>query len=77
MPASNPLSDVSANGGGVSGIAYQGGLSSGQGSGSAANVGGAANVSVGVLVGVSLLVLLAFHVLGFRFAFDVSVGRRG
>lgn len=49
-------------------------LSSGQYS-AAANVGGAANVSVAVLVGLSLLILLGTHLLGFRFGFDVSVGR--
>ena len=49
-------------------------LASGQYS-AAADVGGNANVSVGVLVAVALAVLLGFHLLGFRFGFDVSVGR--
>lgn len=49
-------------------------LSSGQYS-AAANVGGNANVSTAALVGLALLVLLATHLLGFRFGFDVSVGR--
>jgi len=49
-------------------------LSSGQYS-AAASVGGNANVSVAVLVGLSLLILLGTHLLGFRFGFDVSVGR--
>jgi len=49
-------------------------LSSGQYS-AAASVGGSANVSVAALVGLSLLILLGTHLLGFRFGFDVSVGR--
>lgn len=40
-------------------------------------VPGSANITVAALVAGSLIVLLVFHVLGFRFAFDVSVGRRG
>ncbi len=38
-------------------------------------VGGTANLTVAGLVAVSLLVLVAMHIAGFRFAFDVSVGR--
>jgi lipid-binding SYLF domain-containing protein len=77
VPATNPLSDVSANGAPASGIAYQGGLSNGATSSVAAAPVGNANVSVGVLVAGSLLVLVILHAAGFRFAFDVSVGRRG
>lgn len=51
-------------------------LASGQHS-AAASVGGNANVTTAFLVGISLLILLATHLLGFRFGFDVSVGRRG
>ncbi len=64
------------NGAPASGMNYQGGLAAGAGSPAAASVGGQANLAVGALVGVSLLLLLALHLLGFRFAFDVSVGRR-
>ena len=39
-------------------------------------VGGSADVTVATLVGVSLVVLVGFHLLGFRFAFDASVGRK-
>lgn len=38
--------------------------------------GGTANVSVAVLVLIALGGLFAFHLLGFRFAGDVSVGRK-
>lgn len=38
--------------------------------------GGNANISVAVLVAGSLALLLVFHLLGFRFGFDVSVGRK-
>ena len=40
------------------------------------NVGGSTHLMVAGLVGISLLVLLGMHIAGFRFAFDVSVGRR-
>lgn len=40
------------------------------------NVGGNANIYVGSLVAGALLVIILFHFLGFRFAFDVDVGRR-
>lgn len=39
-------------------------------------VGGNANVYVGGLVAGALVVIILFHFLGFRFAFDVDVGRR-
>lgn len=44
-------------------------------SGAAMAGGGNANISCGVLVGGALVLLLVFHLLGFRFGFDVSVGR--
>lgn len=39
-------------------------------------IGGNANICVAGLVGGALLVIVLFHFLGFRFAFDVDVGRR-
>lgn len=39
-------------------------------------VGGNANICVGALVGGALLLIVLFHFLGFRFAFDADVGRR-
>jgi hypothetical protein len=39
-------------------------------------VGGNANLPVAMIVGISLLILLGSHLLGFRWGFDVSVGRR-
>ena len=39
-------------------------------------IGGNANIYVGGLVAGALLVIILFHLLGFRFAFDVDVGRR-
>jgi hypothetical protein len=48
------------------------GLASGQ---ALAGGSGNANVWTAVLVGGSLALLLIFHLLGFRFGFDVSVGR--
>jgi hypothetical protein len=38
--------------------------------------GGNADKVVAALVAVSLVTILALHILGFRFAFDVSVGRK-
>jgi hypothetical protein len=67
MPAANPL------GGGT---AYaSAGLSSSQNAPGQATVGGSANLTVAGLVAASLLILVAMHIAGFRFAFDVSVGR--
>ena len=66
MPAANPL------GGSYS---AQAGLSSSQYAPGQATVGGTANLTVAGLVAVSLLVLVAMHIAGFRFAFDVSIGR--
>jgi hypothetical protein len=85
MPAANPL--VAYNTGVTSGLmagttyaanpATAPSMSSGQHSSAADIVGGNANTTVAGLVGISLLLLLGFHLLGFRFAFDVSVGRKG
>jgi len=61
-----------------SGTTYSAALSSGGGTPAAASVnamGGSANVTVGVLVAAAIAVVVIFHLLGFRFAFDVSVGR--
>lgn len=63
----------------VSGTTYASALSSGTGSPvsiQAGIAGGSAHIVVASLVGGALLVLLLFHILGFRFAFDVDVGRR-
>jgi hypothetical protein len=79
MPAANPLSDVIYNTGQTSGMnsgTTHSSLASGARSGAAAAVAGNTNITVAALVGGSLIVLLAFHLLGFRFAFDVSVGRK-
>lgn len=66
MPAANPFGgQASANAG----------LSSSQYGPGQATVGGSANLTVASLVAVSLLVLVAMHIAGFRFAFDVSIGR--
>jgi hypothetical protein len=83
MPAVNPLADY--NTGVTSGMmagtttyaAAAPSLSSGQRSNAAATVGGNANTCVAGFVLAALLVLLGFHLLGFRFAFDASVGRKG
>lgn len=58
---------------------YSSALSSGSGSPvaiSARTAGGNAHICVASLVAGSLVVILLFHILGFRFAFDVDVGRR-
>lgn len=68
MPAANPL--------GTPGAATASGMSSSQGTSAGAQVSGTANLGVAGLVGVSLLIILALHVAGFRFAFDVSVGKK-
>jgi hypothetical protein len=63
-----------------SGTTYASALSSGAGSGAAiqaGTVGGNANVYVGTLAAGALGLIVLFHLLGFRFAFDVEVGRRG
>ena len=77
MPAANPLASYNTG--------YSSGMNSGttqvQGAGlsSGAAMAGAgnANISTGVIVAGALLVLIAIHLAGFRFGFDVSVGRRG
>lgn len=69
MPAANPL-------GGTYSAQASAGLSSSQYASGQDQVGGNANITVAGLVAVSLLVLVAMHIAGFRFAFDVSVGRR-
>jgi hypothetical protein len=54
-------------------------LQSGASSGAAiqaGTVGGNANVVVGALGLGALAVIVLFHLLGFRFAFDAEVGRR-
>jgi hypothetical protein len=68
MPAANPLAD---------GAGAQATLSSSLYAPGQATVGGSTNITVAGLVGFALLVILGLHVLGFRFAFDASVGRRG
>ena len=80
MPAANPLADTvlyntGRTGGMMSGTTQT--FASGQSSAAAPVVAGNANITVGMLVGASLVVLVALHLLGFRFAFDVSVGRKG
>lgn len=67
MPAANPLGGA-AIGGNV-------GLSSSQNAAGQPTVGGNANFTVAGLVAVSILILVAMHIAGFRFAFDVSIGR--
>lgn len=65
MPAANPLTDSSA--GALSSSAYAPGQT---------RAAGNTNVTVAALAAGALFVLLALHLMGFRFAFDVSVGRR-
>ena len=63
----------------ASGPTYSSTLTSGSGSPQAiANqtVGGNTHLTVAGLVGGALLVIVLFHFLGFRFAFDADVGRR-
>ena len=81
MPAAIPIADYNTPGtsGMTSGTTYASALSSGGGSPAAAQigaVGGSTNVCVASLVAGALVVIVAFHLLGFRFGFDVSVGRR-
>lgn len=83
MPGANPLVDiVPYNTGLTDGMNAgttqnrAGGLSSGAYSAAAAIPGGSANITVAGIVGFALLVLLGFHLLGFRFAFDAGVGRK-
>lgn len=62
-----------------SGTTYSAALSAGSGSPIAIgnqSVPGNAHVTVAGLVVASLAVILLFHFLGFRFAFDAEVGRR-
>ncbi|HET7047876.1 MAG TPA: hypothetical protein VFI54_06350 [Solirubrobacteraceae bacterium] len=77
MPAAIPLADYNTGytSGMNSGTTQT--LSSGAGLPAGGAVGGNANIVVAALVGGSLLLLLVSHLLGFRFGFDVSVGRRG
>jgi hypothetical protein len=83
MPAANPLADtVLYNTGRTSGMnagttQAPASFTSGANSTVAGSSAGNANVTVAALVAISLAVLLGFHLLGFRFAFDVAVGRRG
>lgn len=76
MPAANPLV-ADYNTGYTSGINAGTTASTFTSSLPGGMVGGSANVVVGALVAGSLVVLVALHLLGFRFAFDVTVGRRG
>jgi len=81
MPAAMPDAFVGYNTGQSSGMnagtTYSSSLSAGAGVSSAGvRVAGNANVAAAVLVGLSLVVLLSAHLLGFRFGFDVSVGRK-
>lgn len=69
MPAANPLADTGS-------VSASSTLGSSQYNGGSATVGGSTNITVAGLVGASLLVIIGFHLLGFRFAFDVSVGKR-
>jgi hypothetical protein len=56
---------------------YSSTLSGGAGvSSSGVQVSGNANVAVAALVALGLLVLLSTHLLGFRWGFDASVGRK-
>jgi hypothetical protein len=79
MPAAVPLADYNTGvtSGMASGTTYSATLSSGAASPkSPTTAGGNANYAVAILVGIALAVLVAQHALGFRFAFDASVGRR-
>jgi hypothetical protein len=63
----------------ASGTTFSSTLSTGTGSPSsiqAGIAGGNAHITVAGLVATSLAVILLFHLLGFRFAFDADVGRR-
>ena len=75
MPATNPLSDVSANGGAYSGVAYQGGLSSVQPGATNVSGSGNAHVAVGGLLLAAIAVVVLMHIAGFRFSSDVSLGQ--
>jgi len=81
MPAAIPDSLLGGQSAGVGGMAagtmFQSSLSSSAAAPSAGGiiVGGNANLCVAALVAGGLLVLLVTHLLGFRFGFDVSVGR--
>lgn len=81
MPAAMPDAFVGYNTGQTSGMSsgttYSSTLSAGAGVSSAGvQVGGSANIAVAALVALGLLVLLSTHLLGFRWGFDASVGRR-
>jgi hypothetical protein len=69
MPAANPL-------GTNTGMGSNSTLGSSQYNAQSPTVGGSTNITVAGLVAGALVVVLAFHLMGFRFAFDVSVGRR-
>lgn len=63
----------------ASGTTYAAALSTGSGSPAGIQMGstvGGTHVVVGGLVAAAIGVILLFHFLGFRFAFDVDVGRR-
>ena len=87
MPPGSPAAAVPLayyNTGSSSGInagtTYSSALGSGGTSPAAVRAGvssGNANIYVGALVGGALVVIVLMHLLGFRFAFDVDVGRRG
>jgi hypothetical protein len=70
MPAANPLTEdnIAVTNGSLASGATMAGQTPGAGSG--------VNITVAVIVILSGLTLVALHALGFRFAFDVSVGRR-
>jgi hypothetical protein len=79
MPAANPFAEYNTGytsgmvaGTTTGGVQSPSSLTSGAGmAGDTSN----ANISCAALVGGALVVLILFHVLGFRFGFDVSVGR--
>jgi hypothetical protein len=63
-----------------SGTTYSSALAQGSNSPAAQRAGatgGSANLYLGGLVAGALVIIVLFHFLGFRFAFDVDVGRRG
>jgi len=81
MPQGAPIAyyNTGETSGMNSGTTYSAALSSGAmaaAPGGPIAVGGNANIATGAIVGGALIILVAFHLLGFRFGFDVSVGRK-
>ncbi len=79
MPAANPFAEYNTGytsgmvaGTTTGGIQSPSSLTSGAGMAGDAST---ANISTAALAAGALVILVLFHVLGFRFGFDVSVGR--